>query len=257
MDLNLKGRTALITGGSKGIGRACAEILASEGCTLHLASRNESALRRAKEEIESGYKAAGVAVSIHPADLSRGDEARALAEACGDIDILVNNAGAIPRGDLWQIDEARWREAWDLKVFGFINLCRAAYIRMRSRQKGVIINIIGAAGNRPRIEYIAGGMGNASLMALTAALGAHSLRDGIRVVGVNPGLIRTERLETLLRTAAKARYNDPERWQELMPKDPVPGEPRDIARLVAFLASDCARYITGTVITADGGSSAA
>ncbi len=254
MELNLKGKVALITGGSRGIGRACAEAMGSEGCILHLAARDKSALSAAKEHFESAF---GIQVSIHPTDLSRGDEARALAETCAEIDILVNNAGAIPRGDLWQIEEPRWREAWDLKVFGYINLCRAVYARMRSRGKGVIINVIGAAGERPRIEYIAGGMANASLMALTRALGARSLRDGIRVVGVNPGLIKTERLEALLRTGAQARFNDAERWRELMPKDPPPGEPQDIARLVAFLASDCARCITGTVVTADGGVSAA
>ena len=254
MDLNLKGKVALVTGGSRGIGRACAEVLASEGCSLHLAARDEAALSAAKREIESAY---GVAVSIHPVDLSRSDEARALAESCADIDILVNNAGAIPRGDLWQIDEPRWREAWDLKVFGYINLCQAVYAQMRSRGQGVIINVIGAAGERPRIDYITGGMGNASLMALTRALGARSLKDGIRVVGVNPGLIQTQRLETQLRIVAQTRLNDPERWRELVPKDPQPGEPEDIGRLVAFLASDCAKYITGTVVTADGGISAA
>ena len=102
MDLNLRGRKALITGGSKGIGRACAEILASEGCALYLAARNEADLRQTREMIESEF---GVSVTIHPVDLSQGDNTRALAGACPEIDILVNNAGAIPRGDLWQIEE--------------------------------------------------------------------------------------------------------------------------------------------------------
>lgn len=250
MDLHLTGKKALITGGSKGIGRACAEVLASEGCSLHLAARGAAALRRTQEMIESKF---GVPITIHPVDLSRGDKARDLAAVCPDIDILVNNAGAIPRGDLWQIEEDHWREAWDLKVFGYINLCRAVYPQMQSHGRGVIINIIGAAGERPRIEYITGGMGNASLMALSRALGARSARDGIRVVAVNPGLIRTERLERALRGGAQSRFNDPERWEELIPTDPPPGEPRDVANLVAFLASDCARHITGTVITVDGG----
>ncbi|MDD5722813.1 MAG: short-chain dehydrogenase/reductase [Syntrophales bacterium] len=250
MDLNLTGREALITGGSKGIGRACAEVLASEGCSLHLAAREEVALRRTQETIESKF---GVPVTIHPVDLSRSVEARDLAAACPDIDILVNNAGAIPSGDLWQIEEHSWREAWDLKVFGYLNLCRAVYPQMQARGKGVIVNIIGAAGERPRIDYITGGMGNASLMALSRALGARSMRDGIQVVAVNPGLIKTERMETLLQAGARKKLNDPERWQELMPTDPPPGEPRDVANLVAFLASDCAQYITGTVVTVDGG----
>jgi hypothetical protein len=250
MDLNLKGKKVLITGGSKGIGRACAELLAAEGCTLHLAARGEKALRQTKETLESKFV---VPVTIHSVDLRRGDEARALAGACLEIDILVNNAGAIPGGDLWQIDEPAWRDAWDLKVFGYINLCRAVYEQMRTRGKGVIVNVIGAAGERPRNDYIVGGTGNAALMAFTRALGARSLKDGIRTVAVNPGLIKTERLETLLRSAAQTRFNDPARWPELMPKDPSPGEPVDVANLVAFLASDCARYITGTVVTVDGG----
>lgn len=253
MDLHLTGRRALVTGGSKGIGYACAERLASEGCNLHLVAREETNLREAQEMIESRY---GVEVTIHSVDLSRSEEITALATTCSDIDILVNNAGAIPRGDLWEIDEPRWREAWDLKVFGYINLCRVFYTRMRLLGKGVIINVIGMAGERPRIEYIAGGSGNASLMAFTRALGARSLRDGIRIVGVNPGLIRTERLEKILKNGAQRRFDDPGRWQELMPTDPMPGEPDDIASLVAFLASDRAKYITGTVITADGGASA-
>lgn len=254
MDLHLRGKKALITGGSKGIGRACAEILASEGCALHLAARDEAALRQAGDTIESRF---GVSVTIHPVDLSRGDDARALAEACPEVDILVNNAGAIPRGDLWQIEEPHWREAWELKVFGYINLCRAVYSQMRLRGKGVIVNVIGAAGERPRNDYIVGGTGNAALMAFTKALGGRSMREGIRVVAVNPGLIKTERLETLLQSVAQSRFNDPGRWPELMPKDPPPGEPHDVANLVAFLVSDCAQYITGTVVTVDGGFTAA
>jgi NAD(P)-dependent dehydrogenase (short-subunit alcohol dehydrogenase family) len=254
MDLHLRGKEALITGGSKGIGFACAEVLASEGCSLHLAARNEHDLVAARETIVSRY---GAAVTLHIVDLSRSDAARVLAETCPDIDILVNNAGAVPSGDLWQVTESRWREAWDLKVFGYINLCRDVYAGMRARAEGVIVNIIGAAGERPQIYYIAGGAGNAALMAFTKALGAHSLRDGIRVVGVNPGLIKTERMKTLLKNAAQTRFNDQDRWPELMPKDPPPGEPHDVANLVAFLVSDCAKNITGTIITIDGGTAAA
>jgi len=254
MDLNLRGKSVLITGGSKGIGRACAEILASEGCTLHLAARDRTALRKTKDSLESKF---GVSVTIHTVDLSIGDNTINLAKDCPEIDILVNNAGAIPRGDLWQIAEPRWREAWNLKVFGYINLCRAVYPQMKTRGKGVIVNVIGAAGERPRGDYIAGSAGNAALMAFTRALGARSLKDSIRVVAVNPGLIKTERLETLLKSIAQSRFNDAGRWPELMPKEPPPGEPQDVAKLVAFLASDCAQYITGTVVTVDGGVTAA
>jgi len=250
MDLQLKGKNVLITGGSKGIGRSCAEILASEGCSLHLAARGKGALLGAKEAIQSKF---GVSVEVHAADLSKGDEVRTLAEACLHIDILVNNAGAIPTGDLWQVDEKKWREAWDLKVFGYINLCRAVMPQMQKLGKGVIINVIGGAGERPNRRYIAGGAGNAALMAFTKAMGAKSMRDNIRVVGINPGLIKTARLEELMRSLAKARFNDAERWKELLPSDPPPGDPEDVAHIVAFLASDLAKYITGTIVTVDGG----
>lgn len=250
MNLNLNGKTALITGGSKGIGRACAEILAAEGCHLHLAARGEDALQHTKALLESSF---AISVTCHSTDVSDGDAARKLAETCRDIDILINNAGAIPRGDLWQIEEPGWRDAWDLKVFGYINLCRAVYPMLKSRGGGVIINVIGAAGARPMAEYVAGGAGNAALMAFTKALGAHSLKNNIRVIGINPGLIKTERLETLMRSVAQDRLNDPDRWEELLPKSPPPGEPCDIANFVAFLASDCARFATGTVIAVDGG----
>lgn len=250
MDLELKGKVALITGGSKGIGLACAEMLASEGCRLHLAARSESDLQSVQSDLSKRFNGE---VSIHAVDLSRGDEARKLAVDCRDIDILVNNAGAIPRGDLWQMEETRWREAWDLKVFGYINLCRSVYPQMKSRGKGVIVNVIGAAGERPGPDYIAGGAANASLMAFTKALGAKSLKDGIRVVGVNPGLIQTKRLETLLRGYAQSKFDDPSRWKELLPDNPKPGMPGDIANLVSFLASDRAQFITGTIVTIDGG----
>ena len=132
MDLNLRGKLALVTGASKGIGLACARQLAEEGCHLHLASRTKADLERAKETIQSRHN---VSVTIHAVDLSKGDAVRSLASACGDIDILVNNAGAIPAGDLQAIDEARWRAAWDLKVFGYINLCRAVYPALKAKRR--------------------------------------------------------------------------------------------------------------------------
>ena len=174
MDLNLRGKLALVTGASKGIGLACARQLAEEGCHLHLASRTKADLERAKETIQARHN---VSVTIHPVDLSNGDAVRSLAAACPDIDILVNNAGAIPAGDLQAIDETRWRDAWNLKVFGYINLCRAVYPVMKSRGGGVIVNVLGAAGERPTWGYIAGSAGNASLMAFTRGMGGTSLVD--------------------------------------------------------------------------------
>ncbi len=255
MDLGLKGKTALVTGGSKGIGRAVAEALAAEGCALHLAARTEADLARAQGEIEAAH---GVAVAIHPLDLSLGDNARRLAAAVGEIDILVNNAGAIPGGDIVAVDEATWRRAWDLKVHGYINLIREIYPAMCARGRGVIVNVIGNAGARPRAGYIAGSVGNAGLMALTLALGAESLDHGVRVVAINPGPIETERLVALQRTAAERELGDAERWRELMKRLPAgrPGTPEECAQVVAFLASERASWISGCVIPVDGGGGA-
>ena len=252
MDLGLTGRSALITGGSKGIGFAAAWALAREGCDVHLAARTKAYLEKAKTAINARFN---VAVSIHMTDLSDGDVARELIDTCSDIDILVNNAGAIPAGDLQAVGEPRWREAWDLKVFGYTNTCRAALEHMRTRGKGVIINVIGTAGERPTSGYIAGTGGNAAIMAMTRALGAGSTRDGIRVVGINPGAIETQRLVTLARTTAADKLGDPERWRETLDPDYPPGKPEHIGDMVAFLASDLSANTTGTIVTIDGGSS--
>lgn len=124
---------------------------------------------------------------------------------------------------------------------------------MRARGKGVIINIIGAAGERPGSAYIAGAAGNASLMALTRALGGNSLVDNIRVLAINPGMTRTERLITLMQTVAEKQFGDADRWEELLDPDFPPADPDEIAVMVAMLASDLSASITGTIVTIDGG----
>ncbi len=249
MDLELTGKRALITGASKGIGLACAERLAAEGCDVHLVARSAADLAAAQARIQ---ESANVAVTTTAADLSDSSQVAQLCEASRGLDILVNNAGAIPAGSLADVDEATWREAWDLKVFGYINMCRAMYDDMRERG-GVIINVIGAGGERPSAGYAAGAGGNAALMALTRALGGTSRKDNIRVVGVNPGQIVTERLETLQRSMAEKRWGDAERWQELWDPRYPPGQPEHIADMVTFLASPRSANTTGTIITIDGG----
>ena len=253
MDLRLQGKRALVTGASKGIGRATAMGLAAEGCGLLLVSRTQADLEAAQAEVTERH---GVGVDVLALDLSRSECVDELARRAGVVDILVNNAGAIPGGSIERIDEPTWRQAWDLKVFGYINLIRRLYPRMREAGGGVIINVIGAAGERPNAGYIAGAAGNAALMALTRGMGATSRRHGIRVVGINPGLIETERLTGMLRAQAEQRFGDAGRWEEL--KDPVypPGQPEHIADLVAFLASPRSANTTGTMFTVDGGSSA-
>ena len=201
----MAGRTALITGGSKGIGFGCARALAAEGCRVALAARDAETLETAAETL----RGAGAEVSVHAIDLSLGGSAAELLGRAGVPDILVNNAGAIPGGDVAAIDEARWREAWDLKVFGYINLARAAYAAMKARGHGVIVNVTGLAADRPDFNYIAGTAGNASLNAFTRALGSYALEDGIRVVAVSPGAVATDRLIGLMRTRAEAETGDP------------------------------------------------
>jgi len=254
MDLGLHGRKALVTGASKGIGRACAEVLAEEGCDVVLVSRTAADLEAARAAIIAKHN---VAVRFYPLDLSDSRNVDKLAAECAETDLLVNNAGAIPGGDIAQVDEARWRTAWDLKVFGYVNMTRRFYALMAARKKGVIVNILGAAGENPDFDYIAGSSGNASLMAFTRAMGGTAPRDGLRVIGINPGPVMTDRLVTLMRTRAQTQFGDAERWTEYM--QPLAfgraAKPEEIAWMAAFLASDLSAYTTGSIITIDGGGS--
>jgi NAD(P)-dependent dehydrogenase (short-subunit alcohol dehydrogenase family) len=241
MDLNLKGKRVLVTGASKGIGRACVDMLEQEGCTVLGVSRS----------IAPGPKSKA-------ADLSLRGAAEEIAAWAGDLDILVNNAGAIPGGDVFKVDEETWRKAWDLKVFGYINLSRAIYAAMKKKRRGVIVNVIGSAGERMNAAYIAGSTANAGLMAFTRALGGGSHADGIRVVGINPGPIATDRLISLHKQMAQARLGDASRYEELF-KDMSfgrPGKPEEVAAAVAFLASDRSAYTSGCILTIDGGAAA-
>jgi NAD(P)-dependent dehydrogenase (short-subunit alcohol dehydrogenase family) len=253
MDLKLTGRTALITGGSRGIGFGVAQSLAAEGCNLHLTSRNAADLDTARGKLLAAHK---VSVTCHALDLGVSENARKLSHACRDVDILVNNAGAIPQGTLTGLEEKAWRESWDLKVFGFINVAREIYAAMCERKRGVIINVIGGAGERPTAGYIAGSMANASLMAFSRALGAESPNHGVRVIGVNPTATATDRGVTRWRNVAQKELGDPERWRELTKGFPFgrPASVEEVADVVAFLCSDRASYVSGTVIAVDGGS---
>jgi len=253
LELELTGRRAIITGASRGIGAAISVCLAREGCDVTLVSRTRLDLEVVATEITD---VSNVAVSIIDADLSTSENIdRVLAEA-GHVDILINNAGAIPSGSIEDIDESSWRKAWDLKVFGYINLMRRVFKGMEEQGSGVIINVIGVAGERPNRNYVAGAAGNAALMAVTRALGARSIEKGVRVIGVNPGLITTDRMIELLRSQAESRFGDGDRWKELIDPQLPPGKPEHIADIVAFLASDRSANTSGTIVTVDGGSSA-
>src|SRR5260221_4767567 len=177
MDLRLKGKSVLVTGGSKGIGLACAKAFVAEGCRVHLAARDPQRLQKAQTDL-------GGDVTPHSVELRDGAALKSLAQDCGDADILVNNAGDIPGGTIETLDEAKWRHAWELKVFGFINLTRELYPRLKTR-KGVIVNVIGMAGEHGTFEYICGATANAGLADFTKALGRGYSQAGVGVGGVD------------------------------------------------------------------------
>lgn len=253
MDLRLTGKKVLITGASQGIGAGLAKAYAEEGCDVVLTARNAEKLAAIKAEIAEA--APERAVTLIPLDLTVAGAAETLADEAGDVDILVNNAGVIPSGSLFDIDEAKWRAGWELKVFGYINLCRLYYPRMKAAGGGVIINNIGNGGEVTDPRYIAGAVGNASLMHFTRALGGSSLDDKIRVVGVNPGPVNTDRIYNMLKKRAKDLFGDENRYGELESTYPLgrPAHVSEVTDLIVFLSSYRAGYITGTIVTVDGG----
>jgi NAD(P)-dependent dehydrogenase (short-subunit alcohol dehydrogenase family) len=256
MDLNLTGRKALITGGSSGIGFATAQRFAAEGVAVRIAARPGERLDSAAAKLrDAGAKD----VRAFGFDLTFPDQRAALVEACGEVDILVNSAGTIPRMTIEEMDMSAWRESWELKVFGTLDLTRAYYLRMQKKRSGTIINVIGSAGERPDYKFAAGSVANASLMALTKALGGVSPDFSIRVLGVNPGSVGTERTIRQLQRVAKQRFGDENRWTEIdkeMDKTRPFGRiqtPVQMAAVIVFLASDHAQYVTGTTVNVDGG----
>ena len=255
MDLQLTGKWALITGASKGIGRATAECLAAEGCNVVLVSRTQTDLVRAQEAILQKHD---IKVDIVTVDLSDSSNVDRLARDFPHIDILINNAGAIPGGRLLQVDEKTWRAAWDLKVFGYINMCRVFYPLMEKRGSGVIINVVGNAAQTHDSNYICGVAGNAALTAFSQSLGSVSPKDGIRVISINPGAVETDRLVGLLKKKAQDRFGNAESWRELL--KPLPFNracsPEEVGAMIAFLASKRCSYSSGSVVIIDAGQSA-
>ncbi|RYE34072.1 MAG: SDR family oxidoreductase [Hyphomicrobiales bacterium] len=252
MNLQLAGQRVLVTGASQGIGEGLAEVFAEEGAHLHLVARSADKLERLAERLRAAH---GVEVVTQQADIAAPGAVQAIADAAGDIDVLVNNAGAIPGGDLWQVEAAAWRDGWDVKVFGYIDLCRAIYPGMKARGRGVILNNIGNGGENFDARYIAGSTGNAALMAFTRALGGRSLDDGIRVVGINPGPVATDRIVKVMKSRAQELHGDESRYRELLAAYPLgrPAHIREVADLFAFLASPRSAYTSGVICTVDGG----
>lgn len=256
MELGLAGRKVLITGASQGIGAVMALAFAREGCSLCLTSRSEEKLLAVKSIIE---RETSSKVEIHPANLAKRGAEHELFRRFGEVDILINNAGAIPKGSILDLDDEKWREAWELKVFGHINMTREYYRAMVQRKRGVIANIIGFTAEKLTYDYVAGSSGNACLVAFTRAVGSMSVDYGVRVFGVNPGFTRTERAVRGFRIRAERELGHADRWEELV-RDELPGgamiEPEAIADTVVFLSSDRSSAMSGHIVTIDAGHAA-
>jgi NAD(P)-dependent dehydrogenase (short-subunit alcohol dehydrogenase family) len=252
MDLRLQHKKVLITGASQGIGAGLAESFAEQGCSLSLVARSAEKLSALADKLQRAH---GVKVEVLAADLTQAGSVEQVASFAPDTDILVNNAGAIPGGNLWDVDEAKWREGWELKVFGYIHMTRVFYPLMAKRGSGVILNNIGNGGENFDFDYVAGTTGNAALMAFTRAIGGKSLKDNIRVVGVNPGPVDTDRIRNIWKKRASERLGDVARYEELMSNYPLgrPASVSETADLFVFLASSRSGYTSGSIFTVDGG----
>jgi NAD(P)-dependent dehydrogenase (short-subunit alcohol dehydrogenase family) len=249
VDLGLAGKRVVITGASRGIGRACADAFAREGAVLHLVARSADALATAKAELAASSEAQATTQVM---DVTAPGAAAAVF-ACPEADILINNAGGILRGNLLQLDDGGWRQAWELKVFGYINMSRAFYRAMCERRAGVIVNVIGIAAEKHQYDYTAGSAGNAALAAFTRTVGGESLDHGVRVLGVNPGWVDTSRGVPTMQRYAQRIFGTPERWRDVIGSWGLPRYIRaeEIADVVAFLASDRASAVCGEVVNVD------
>ena len=248
MDLQVAGKRVVVTGGSKGIGLSIAEAFLAEGASVTLVARDAGRLGEAAKGLQGR-------VDTVAADLSLPGDREKLATSHGDADILVNNAGAIPGGGLFDIDMARWEQAWALKVMGYIHLTQLFLAPMKERRDGTIVNIIGMAGRQPRWDYVCGGTGNAALAAFTNAVGGRTPEWNVRVFGIHPSATRTDRIMTLSKTRAKNELGDESRWQEMLGRLPFDrvAEPSEIAAMAVMLASPLVHYLSGTVVDVDGG----
>lgn len=258
MDLELSGSIVLITGGSKGIGLACARAFAKEGARIAIASRSPDNLARAagllgKEAIE---------VLTVPADLRVADEAQAMArvveERLGPIDILVNSAGAAARSPPAELTAKHWQDAMQAKYFTYIHAMDAVLPRMAKRGGGVVVNVVGSGGKMASPIHLPGGAANAALMLASVGLGNAFAGKGIRVNAVNPSSTLTDRLQEGIAADARASGSTPDATLAERTKQHPMGrfaEPREIADVVVFLASKRASYVNGAVISVDGGAS--
>jgi 3-oxoacyl-[acyl-carrier protein] reductase len=256
MDLQLSSKVAIVTGASRGIGKAIAETLSAEGMNVVLVARS-------KDLLESLAKSLPKESLVQAIDLRASDSANqvvaAAIEKFGKLDLLVNNAGATKRGDFLRLTDEEWTDGFALKFYGAMRLSRAAWTHLQVSQ-GTIINIIGVGGRSGSAEFTIGGAVNAALMNLTKALADRGVKDGVRVNAINPGTIATERLQIRIRNYAKEKNIDLDEAAERLPREMKIarfGDPAEIARAVAFLASSQAAYIQGAILDVDGGATRA
>jgi NAD(P)-dependent dehydrogenase (short-subunit alcohol dehydrogenase family) len=244
-------RAALVSGASRGIGLAIAERLAADGMRVLLVARSGAALAEAAARLPGAL--------AHAADLrdpaAAGVAVAAAIAAFGRLDLLVNCAGATQRGDFVALDDAAWADGYALKLHGAVRLARAAWPYLRTTRGG-IVTIAGVGGRVASADFTIGGSVNAALMNLTKALADKGVAEGVRVNCINPGSIRTGRLEGRIRTLAEARGLDHAAAAEALAAETGVarfGEPAEIAAMVAFLASDQASYVQGAILDVDGG----
>jgi NAD(P)-dependent dehydrogenase (short-subunit alcohol dehydrogenase family) len=261
MDLKLQNKHVLITGGSKGIGLACARAFAEEGAHVSLVARDLGTLEAAEKTLKTEFPQAQIAVFA--ADLKDDKAALAAIDKAqarfGELDVLVNSAGAAKRTPAAELTTMAWRDAFDAKFFTYINVMDPVVKRMANRGKGVIVNVIGAGGKTASPIHLAGGSANAALMLATAGMAAAFGPQGIRVNAVNPGQTLTERLKEGLEIVCKQEGIDMEEAMKRAAQKVPLGRlatPEEVAQTVVFLASDQASYVTGVNINMDGAATA-